>query len=407
MKDNEGDVLNENEKEKNLSEKKSEKSEISIDDIIDKDDVKDKVITNAKLPVEKPITSGKVEKTVDSMVENKAVQGTAPIKPVPAVKKGFLNDTKSTVYPESVSAKNKKIKSDTNILLPSKHANDENDKNDYDNNKNRNNYDNNNNNSNLVEELSSEQLKELNKKGKLSKNIIENKDISNENMKNNNNSKNEKNNEGMIERSTIKTVKNDATLENLNAVDTKNPKFSLIERGVVSMGDFETLKAKVASNRPAEIVCKIEVPLVTKASLMVLDVAERQIKFSYLDDYNITIALPYPVYDKKGVAKYDKLAKTLSVTIPVQPPIINEKKNENENENEKKIENIENLNKSENDNDDENVVNEKLSDKDEILDKKSNSRWVGDEEIQKDEKLKSEVLRLEIQKQVEEAKKII
>jgi acetyl-CoA carboxylase carboxyltransferase component len=65
-----------NENEKNLSEKKSEKSEISIDDIIDKDDVKDKVITNAKLPVEKPITSGKVEKTVDSMVENKAVQGT-------------------------------------------------------------------------------------------------------------------------------------------------------------------------------------------------------------------------------------------------------------------------------------------------------------------------------------------
>jgi hypothetical protein len=174
--------------------------------------------------------------------------GTAPIKPVPAVKKGFLNNSKSTVYPESVSAKNKKIKSDTNILLPSKHANDENDKNDYDNDKNRNNYDNNYNNSNLVEELSSEQLKELNKKGKLSKNITENKDISNENIKNNNNSKNEKNNEGMVERSTIKIVKNDATVENLNAVDTKNPKFSLIERGVVSMGDFETLKAKVASN---------------------------------------------------------------------------------------------------------------------------------------------------------------
>jgi hypothetical protein len=61
------------------------------------------------------------------------------------------------------------------------------------------------------------------------------------------------------------------------------------------------------TNRPAELVYKINVPLVTKASLMVLDVSERCLMFSYLEDYKLSIPLPYPVFDKKGVAKYDKV----------------------------------------------------------------------------------------------------
>lgn len=161
-----------------------------------------------------------------------------------------MNNSKGTVYPESVSAKNKKVKSDTNILLPSKHANDDNDKNDYDNNKNKNNYENNSGNSNLVQELTPDQLKELKKKGIISKNISENKDIF-ENKDNNHKNEKISSNNDMIERSSIKIMKKDETAENLNlnVIDTKKAKFSLIERGVVSMGDFETLKAKVASNR--------------------------------------------------------------------------------------------------------------------------------------------------------------
>ena len=103
------------------------------------------------------------------------------------------------------------------------------------------------------------------------------------------------------------------------AAALKRPGYSLVERGVVSMGDFESLRAKVTVNRPAELVCKLEVPLVVKASEMVLDVSERQLKLSYRDVYDFTTALPYPVFDKKGVAKYDKVAKTLTVTLPVQP----------------------------------------------------------------------------------------
>jgi hypothetical protein len=46
----------------------------------------------------------------------------------------------------------------------------------------------------------------------------------------------------------------------------------------------------------------------------------RELKFSYLDLYSLSIALPYPIFDKKGVAKYDKALKSLTVTMPVQPP---------------------------------------------------------------------------------------
>lgn len=46
----------------------------------------------------------------------------------------------------------------------------------------------------------------------------------------------------------------------------------------------------------------------------------RQIQFSYLDLYTLSIPLPFPVFEKKGTAKFDKAAKTLTVTMPVQPP---------------------------------------------------------------------------------------
>ena len=47
----------------------------------------------------------------------------------------------------------------------------------------------------------------------------------------------------------------------------------------------------------------------------------RELKFSYLDLYSLSIALPYPIFDKKGIAKFDKALKCLTVTMPVQPPL--------------------------------------------------------------------------------------
>lgn len=72
-----------------------------------------------------------------------------------------------------------------------------------------------------------------------------------------------------------------------------------------------------------------------KPSQVQLDVAERcyplvlisrsynvfrALKLSYCDVYDVAVQLPYPVFDKKGSAKYDKVNKTLTITLPVRPP---------------------------------------------------------------------------------------
>jgi hypothetical protein len=58
----------------------------------------------------------------------------------------------------------------------------------------------------------------------------------------------------------------------------KAPVFRIKERGIISMGDFDGVSQSamlVASNRPAELVVTIELPKVTKASKVQLDVSER------------------------------------------------------------------------------------------------------------------------------------
>jgi hypothetical protein len=53
------------------------------------------------------------------------------------------------------------------------------------------------------------------------------------------------------------------------------PKFTVKERGHISMGDFENVNTTARSNRPNELVYRIELPKIAKASAIVLDIAER------------------------------------------------------------------------------------------------------------------------------------
>lgn len=53
------------------------------------------------------------------------------------------------------------------------------------------------------------------------------------------------------------------------------PKYTVKERGHISMGDFENLNTAARSNRPSELVYRIELPKISKASAIVLDIAER------------------------------------------------------------------------------------------------------------------------------------
>lgn len=101
------------------------------------------------------------------------------------------------------------------------------------------------------------------------------------------------------------------------------PSYTVKERGSVSWGDFEQMRnnsARPQSTRPAELIVRIEIPKVTVMADMILDVSERQLVLTYKTDYLLSLPLPYPVMDKKGVAKYDKASKCLTVSLPVQPP---------------------------------------------------------------------------------------
>lgn len=104
--------------------------------------------------------------------------------------------------------------------------------------------------------------------------------------------------------------------------ESKTPQFVLVERGVLGLGDFENIKSAVTSTRPAELIYRISLPLVKKASDVVLDVKEKALTLSYEDVYLLDIKLPYEVYSKKGSAKYDKKEKCLVVTLPVVAPAI-------------------------------------------------------------------------------------
>ena len=193
-------------------------------------------------------------------------------KKTQAIKKGFLTNAKSTIYPESVSAKTKKsplLGQAAPILLPGRAmetpsaANGAtiNDHNAVDGA------------GSLVQELTEKELLQLKKTGTLkspahiSKSALPLPPVSSSAVTNE---------IGLIERSTIgnssssnglsSTIRKESSLtdtisssvntpkipqvvSNIVSTDGKCPIYSLIERGIVSMGDFESLKAKVASNR--------------------------------------------------------------------------------------------------------------------------------------------------------------
>lgn len=54
-------------------------------------------------------------------------------------------------------------------------------------------------------------------------------------------------------------------------------------------------------------------------NFLYLSFSFRTIKLSYLDVYALSLTLPYPVFDNKGAAKFDKTKKTLTLTLPVRP----------------------------------------------------------------------------------------
>ena len=132
----------------------------------------------------------------------------------------------------------------------------------------------------------------------------------------------------------------------------------------------------------------------------------RQIQFSYLDIYTLSVSLPFPVFEKKGTAKFDKAAKILTVTMPVQPPKPSDTEpaptpapsavtvtanQDNDNDVDESVDEVSLVSE-----DKKKDVLKKEVKKEEII-KSSNSRWVGDEEAVREESRKrNEELQKEI-----------
>ena len=109
--------------------------------------------------------------------------------------------------------------------------------------------------------------------------------------------------------------------------------------------------------------------------------------------------MPFPVFEKKGTAKYDKVAKTLTVTMPVQPGVTPDTETipSTVTVTDNKDEVNDNCKDSSTDELPKNAGEKKVVKKEEIM-KGSNSRWVGDKEgLEVEEmRIKNEELKNEI-----------
>jgi len=101
------------------------------------------------------------------------------------------------------------------------------------------------------------------------------------------------------------------------------PQYKIVERGSFDMAKFlqnDLLHYVSSKQRPKEIVAHITLPLLKSAATVELDVSERKlIVGDEKNYYHLDVALPHPVIEDAGSAKFDKVKRVLSVTMPVQP----------------------------------------------------------------------------------------
>jgi len=99
---------------------------------------------------------------------------------------------------------------------------------------------------------------------------------------------------------------------------TKEPKHSVVHRGVGDMAASWSDSKLTSSGRPRELLVRIELPELSSAAEIDLDITERKLDLKHEGaGYVLALTLPYPVIGEQGSAKFDKAKKTLTVTLPV------------------------------------------------------------------------------------------
>ncbi|RLN59650.1 hypothetical protein BBJ29_002211 [Phytophthora kernoviae] len=132
----------------------------------------------------------------------------------------------------------------------------------------------------------------------------------------------------------IKEVSSTSLSSKTKASSTKTKLKKKMEYQLIYRGQFELLHHMQADpgnivpedrNRPKELVVEVSFPLASSAKGLDLDVSERMLRLSagksVPGDYEpLELALPFPVIEDKGSAKFDRKNHKLVVTLPVQPP---------------------------------------------------------------------------------------
>ncbi|KAF1333106.1 Kintoun protein, partial [Globisporangium splendens] len=124
--------------------------------------------------------------------------------------------------------------------------------------------------------------------------------------------------------SSAKTVTNSSKPKQPVTPALQKIAFQLIYRGKFELlrhmqAEHENI-VPVERNRPKELVVEMEFPTHSSAAGMDLDVSERALKLNTKGYEPLEITLPFPVFEVKGSAKFDKKSRKLVVTLPVQPP---------------------------------------------------------------------------------------
>lgn len=100
------------------------------------------------------------------------------------------------------------------------------------------------------------------------------------------------------------------------------PKYSTVHRGHFDMQQFTFARDSMPSTRPQELIVKVELPLLKSSASVQLDIFEKRLLLECKKPvwYRLDLALPFPVDEDKGSAKFDKSKACLIVTLAVLPP---------------------------------------------------------------------------------------
>ncbi|XP_043211058.1 protein kintoun-like [Amphibalanus amphitrite] len=98
----------------------------------------------------------------------------------------------------------------------------------------------------------------------------------------------------------------------------ETPKYTVVYRDSLDMQQFAA-GCGGPPTRPQALVVRVQLPRLTSAAGLDLDVGTRTLKLRSPAGYRLDAVLPLPVRDAAGSATFDRAARCLVVTLPVEP----------------------------------------------------------------------------------------